>query len=75
MQDAQPTLALAFRAVALAMAVATIVLSALNTSTVATYVILLSVGLLALALASFVASPGTRGGGGRSAAAQRRRYR
>jgi hypothetical protein len=46
--------ALAFRAVALAMAAASIILAALKVTSMETYIIMLSVGLLTLALAGFM---------------------
>ena len=52
MTKAQAALTLAFKAVAMAMAVASIILGVLKVSTLETYVMLLSVGLFALALAS-----------------------
>ena len=45
---------LAFRAVAMAMAAACIILAALKVTNTETYVILLSVGLLSLTLAAFI---------------------
>ncbi len=56
MQDAQPVLVFALKAVALALAVASIVLSALGAGTVSLLIILLAIGLLALALASLIES-------------------
>ncbi|MDY6918419.1 MAG: hypothetical protein SVP26_10855 [Chloroflexota bacterium] len=53
MEQLQPILALAFKAIALAMAVAGIVLAALKMSP-ELWAILLGVGLLALALATII---------------------
>ena len=52
MGKAQPIVILALKAVALAMAVASVVLSAINAATVEVTMVLLGVGLFALALAS-----------------------
>ena len=52
MKEAQPIIVLALKAVALAMAVASVVLVILKASGVETYVILLSIGLFTLALAA-----------------------
>ena len=52
MGKAQPIITLALKAVALAMGVASVVLSILNTATVEVTMVLLGVGLFALALAS-----------------------
>ena len=54
MKGKQPIVALAFKAVALAMAVACVVLAVLKVTNMETYVILLSVGLFALALVSIM---------------------
>lgn len=56
MNKAQPALVLAFKAVALAMAVACIVLTALGGRPVELYVILLSVGLFALTIGTIIPS-------------------
>lgn len=47
-----PMIALAFKAVAMAMAAASIILAALKVTSMETYVILISVGLFALALSA-----------------------
>jgi hypothetical protein len=56
MGNAQPTLTLVLRAVGLAMGVASVVLTVLNIPAPVT--MLLSIGLLAVALASFTESEG-----------------
>ena len=52
MDKAQPIITLVLKAVALAMAVASVVLSILNTASGETTVVLLSIGLFALAVAA-----------------------
>ncbi|MFC2033317.1 hypothetical protein ACFLUB_02200 [Chloroflexota bacterium] len=54
MKGAQPIVTIALKAVALAMGVASIVLAILRVSNIETYVMLLSVGLFALALAAIM---------------------
>ena len=50
MVEGQPVINLIFRAVALAMGVAVVVLSILNAASADTYIMLLGIGLLVLAL-------------------------
>ena len=54
MKGTQTIVALAFKAVALAMAVASIVLAVLKVASMETYVVLLSIGLFALALTAIM---------------------
>lgn len=54
MRPWEPTLALASKVAALGLGAATLVLTALGVATINTLVILLSVGLFALAIAAFV---------------------
>ena len=54
MKGIQPIVALAFKAVALGMGVACLVLVALRASSLEVYVVLLSIGLFALAVASVI---------------------
>ena len=53
MYKLQPTVIAVLKAVALALALASVVLGILNVSTLETHIILLGLGLLALALAGF----------------------
>ena len=52
MGKVQPIVTLALRAIALAMAVVSVVLSVINTATVEVIIVLLSIGLFALAVAA-----------------------
>ena len=54
MRETQPIVALAFKAIALAMAVASIVMAALKVTSLEVYVVLLGVGLFALSIASLM---------------------
>ena len=53
MKRVQPTVTVVLKAVALALAVASVVLGVLNVATVETHIVLLGLGLFALALAGF----------------------
>ena len=54
MRETQPIVALAFKAIALAMAVATVVLAVMKVTSLEVYVVLLAIGLFALSIASLM---------------------
>jgi len=54
MEELQPVLAVAFKAIALALAVASIILAVIHVGSYELYVILLSAGLLALTIGTII---------------------